>query len=134
MKQPMGKALWSDCETDEERAVFFRSGRAWLAGKITLAMIFPIADAFEDAAKWRRHEQTINQAIDAAVAAGDYTVFDTPPWGPDAVPLMACPAAGTDLFCEHCRHRKYGHEDFGGCGPSACPACVQVGWRERSKP
>ena len=118
MKQPMGNALWFDCETDDERAVFFRNGRAYDTGVIAKDLAEPLALAFEDAAKWRK--------------------LDTPPWGPDAVPLMACPAAGTELFCVYCQHRSYGHWLGGGCpmdpsGNGACPACVQVGWRERSK-
>lgn len=134
MKRPMKTALWCDCETDEERAEFFRSGRAWLAGNTTLLVCEPIADAFEDAAKWRRHAHIINQAIDTAIISGKYTITDAPPWGPDAVPLMECPSADK-CTCPVCDHReRHVQNDWCLADIWGCPPCVQVGWRERSKP
>lgn len=140
MKRPMKTALWCDCETDEERAEFFRSGRAWLAGNTMLLVCEPIADAFEDAAKWRRHAHIINQAIDTAIISGKYTITDAPPWGPDAVPLMVCEDAEESSDCKRCC-RSTPHVCDYFCKLGSClacgvndDACVQVGWRERSKP
>ena len=41
------QALWSDCETDAERADFLRSGRAVTTGIIALEIVHEVAMAFE---------------------------------------------------------------------------------------
>lgn len=46
VKQPLETALYCDCETDEERSVFFRSGRAVETGIIAPSIALDIADAF----------------------------------------------------------------------------------------
>lgn len=46
MKQILENALFGDCETDEERAKFFRSGRAWETGVVSFALAPIIAEAF----------------------------------------------------------------------------------------
>lgn len=49
MKQPMEKALFTDCETDLERAEFFASGRAYATGIVAHSVALPIAEAFRTA-------------------------------------------------------------------------------------
>ena len=153
MKQPMGKALWSDCETDEERAVFFRSSRAWDTGVIAKDLAEPCARAFEDAAKWRsryadfalkwnseNHQfssiGTIRPLVIRKPVKED-AAKPTPPWGLDAVPLMVCPkASNCKLLARYHCSESLVHEPKSCCveRTEACPECVQIGWRERSKP
>jgi len=147
----MGNALWCDCETDEERAVFFRSGRAYDTGVIAKDPAEPCANAFDDAAKWRsryadfalkwnseNHQfssiGTIRPLVIRKPAKED-AAKPAPPWGPDAVPLMACPGDAR-RFCRNCHHAQM-HAVEPRCHlemPGVCPACIQVGWRERSNP
>jgi hypothetical protein len=46
MKVPMADALYADCETNEERAYFFASGRAWQTGIVAPSVAMDIARAF----------------------------------------------------------------------------------------
>lgn len=171
MKRPLENALWRDCETDEERAEFFRSGRAFDTGVIAKDLAEPLAYAFEDATKWRAaHTVKIEtsgadlvavmlhalKAVDAYFRSpgGDdwirfhndalvpvrkailwaETAKPAQPWGPDAVPLMVCPGADNREMCFGCFHKER-HPKLPLCDypHAACPRCVQVGWRERSK-
>jgi hypothetical protein len=128
MKCHVKTALWCDCETDEERAAFFRSGRAYGTGVIAEDLAEPCAQAFEDAAKWRK------------LVGVSRARRVPPPWGPDAVPLMVCEDAEEFSDCKRCFRSTPLVCDYfcklGSC--LACgvndDACVQVGWRERSKP
>jgi hypothetical protein len=43
----LSEALWSDCETDEERVNFLLSGRAWETGIIAKAIQNEVALAFK---------------------------------------------------------------------------------------
>ena len=42
MKRPLEVALWCDCETDEEKAVFVKSGRAVDTGIIAPAISYEV--------------------------------------------------------------------------------------------
>ena len=43
---PMAKALWRDCETDDERIWFLQCGRAVETGIIAATILHDIANAF----------------------------------------------------------------------------------------
>ena len=47
----MDNKLWCDLKTDQERADFLRSGRAWETGIVASEIQDEIADAFEFRAK-----------------------------------------------------------------------------------
>ena len=49
MKRPLENSLWCDCETDDERVEFLRSGRAWDTGTIAPPLVDAMADLFERA-------------------------------------------------------------------------------------
>jgi hypothetical protein len=46
MKMPMNEAIYSDCETDLERSLFFACGRAYATGIVADAVSKDIARAF----------------------------------------------------------------------------------------
>lgn len=46
MKKPLLQALWSDCETDEDRANFILIGRACETGIIAKSIQSEVANAF----------------------------------------------------------------------------------------
>jgi len=101
-------------------------------------MVNALADAFEDAAKWRKEHKNLTPWLEIQekyVALFDGYAKLAPPWGLDAVPLMRC--QHDKPWCRKCRHNSIHEEDL-GCVENdpgrACPPCVQVGWRERSKP
>jgi len=43
----LSEALWSDCETDEERFLFLQMGRGWETGVIAKAIQNEVAMAFK---------------------------------------------------------------------------------------
>lgn len=43
----MNKKLWCDLKTDQEKAEFLRSGRAWDTGIIAEAIVEEVAEAFQ---------------------------------------------------------------------------------------
>ncbi len=56
MSDSKDKRLWCDLKTDQEKADFLRSGRAWDTGIIAHAIVEEVADAFEFRAKAQSHE------------------------------------------------------------------------------
>lgn len=46
MKQSLESALFSDCETDEKRAMFFASGRAFATGIVAASVTMDVARAY----------------------------------------------------------------------------------------
>lgn len=50
----MKNRLWCDLKTDQERAEFLRSGRAWETGIIAESIAGEVADAFEFRAKFNQ--------------------------------------------------------------------------------
>ena len=53
MKRPLEYALWCDCETDDERAVFLHSGRAIETGVVAPILAPELAEVFMDRASLR---------------------------------------------------------------------------------
>lgn len=57
----MKNKLWCDLKTDQERAEFFRSGRAWETGIIAESIANEVAEAFEFRANVSgQEESTVN--------------------------------------------------------------------------
>jgi len=50
----LGKKLWCDLKTDEERAEFIRCGRAWETGIIAHSMTDDLIEIFEFRAKYKK--------------------------------------------------------------------------------
>ena len=55
MKQKLSEALWSDCETDEDRFDFLVSGRAWSTGIIAQSIQNEVAMAYQYRAEMQKH-------------------------------------------------------------------------------
>lgn len=48
MKRPLEKALWCDCENDQDRLEFLKSGRAWETKIIAMSVVKDIIKILEE--------------------------------------------------------------------------------------
>ena len=91
MKRPLEYALWCDCETDDERAVFLHSGRAIETGVVAPILAPELAEVFMDRASLRAEVERLkaentqaNEWISrlAKLLWKKYYAEKAPEWGP----------------------------------------------------